>query len=322
MFKTNKLAIVVPCYFEEEVLPETTGRLLKILEILISSHKIDDTSVILFVNDGSTDATWPIIEKLSKENRHVKGINLSKNFGHQAAVLAGLTVASKDSDMIISIDADLQDDVNAIIKMVDEYHKCFDLVYGVRDNRDTDTFFKKTTAKAFYKMMTLFGTKTVENHADFRLMSQRAVEKLLDFPEENIFLRGMVTLVGYPSTSVYYKRNERFAGESKYPLKKMISFAFDGITSFSNAPLKWIMGLGIVTTMFAICFVLYAVIQHFRGDSTEGWSSIVGSIWLLGGVQLVSVAVIGQYIGKIFTEVKKRPRFIIQDNLYGDGNQL
>lgn len=322
MFKTNKLAIVVPCYFEEEVLPETTGRLLKILEILISSHKIDDTSVILFVNDGSTDATWPIIEKLSKENRHVKGINLSKNFGHQAAVLAGLTVASKDSDMIISIDADLQDDVNAIIKMVDEYHKGFDLVYGVRDNRDTDTFFKKTTAKAFYKMMTLFGTKTVENHADFRLMSQRAVEKLLDFPEENIFLRGMVTLVGYPSTSVYYKRNERFAGESKYPLKKMISFAFDGITSFSNAPLKWIMGLGIVTTMFAICFVLYAVIQHFRGDSTEGWSSIVGSIWLLGGVQLVSVAVIGQYIGKIFTEVKKRPRFIIQDNLYGDGNQL
>lgn len=322
MFKTNKLAIVVPCYFEEEVLPETTGRLLKILEILISSHKIDDTSVILFVNDGSTDATWPIIEKLSKENKHVKGINLSKNFGHQAAVLAGLTVASKDSDMIISIDADLQDDVNAIIKMVDEYHKGFDLVYGVRDNRDTDTFFKKTTAKAFYKMMTLFGTKTVENHADFRLMSQRAVEKLLDFPEENIFLRGMVTLVGYPSTSVYYKRNERFAGESKYPLKKMISFAFDGITSFSNAPLKWIMGLGIVTTMFAICFVLYAVIQHFRGDSTEGWSSIVGSIWLLGGVQLVSVAVIGQYIGKIFTEVKKRPRFIIQDNLYGDGNQL
>ncbi len=322
MFKTNKLAIVVPCYFEEEVLPETTGRLLKILEILISSHKIDDTSVILFVNDGSTDATWPIIEKLSKENRHVKGINLSKNFGHQAAVLAGLTVASKDSDMIISIDADLQDDVNAIIKMVDEYHKGFDLVYGVRDNRDTDTFFKKTTAKAFYKMMTLFSTKTVENHADFRLMSQRAVEKLLDFPEENIFLRGMVTLVGYPSTSVYYKRNERFAGESKYPLKKMISFAFDGITSFSNAPLKWIMGLGIVTTMFAICFVLYAVIQHFRGDSTEGWSSIVGSIWLLGGVQLVSVAVIGQYIGKIFTEVKKRPRFIIQDNLYGDGNQL
>ncbi len=322
MFKTNKLAIVVPCYFEEEVLPETTGRLLKILEILISSHKIDDTSVILFVNDGSTDATWPIIEKLSKENRHVKGINLSKNFGHQAAVLAGLTVASKDSDMIISIDADLQDDVNAIIKMVDEYHKGFDVVYGVRDNRDTDTFFKKTTAKAFYKMMTLFGTKTVENHADFRLMSQRAVEKLLDFPEENIFLRGMVTLVGYPSTSVYYKRNERFAGESKYPLKKMISFAFDGITSFSNAPLKWIMGLGIVTTMFAICFVLYAVIQHFRGDSTEGWSSIVGSIWLLGGVQLVSVAVIGQYIGKIFTEVKKRPRFIIQDNLYGDGNQL
>ncbi len=322
MFKTNKLAIVVPCYFEEEVLPETTGRLLKILEILISSHKIDDTSVILFVNDGSTDATWPIIDKLSKENRHVKGINLSKNFGHQAAVLAGLTVASKDSDMIISIDADLQDDVNAIIKMVDEYHKGFDVVYGVRDNRDTDTFFKKTTAKAFYKMMTLFGTKTVENHADFRLMSQRAVEKLLDFPEENIFLRGMVTLVGYPSTSVYYKRNERFAGESKYPLKKMISFAFDGITSFSNAPLKWIMGLGIVTTMFAICFVLYAVIQHFRGDSTEGWSSIVGSIWLLGGVQLVSVAVIGQYIGKIFTEVKKRPRFIIQDNLYGDGNQL
>lgn len=322
MFKTNKLAIVVPCYFEEEVLPETTGRLLKILEILISSHKIDDTSVILFVNDGSTDATWPIIEKLSKENKHVKGINLSKNFGHQAAVLAGLTVASKDSDMIISIDADLQDDVNAIIKMVDEYHKGFDVVYGVRDNRDTDTFFKKTTAKAFYKMMTLFGTKTVENHADFRLMSQRVVEKLLDFPEENIFLRGMVTLVGYPSTSVYYKRNERFAGESKYPLKKMISFAFDGITSFSNAPLKWIMGLGIVTTMFAICFVLYAVIQHFRGDSTEGWSSIVGSIWLLGGVQLVSVAVIGQYIGKIFTEVKKRPRFIIQDNLYGDGNQL
>lgn len=316
MFKTNKLAIVVPCYFEEEVLPETTRQLLKILEILISDHKIDETSVILFVNDGSTDATWPIIEKLSKENQHVKGINLSKNFGHQAAVLAGLTVASKDSDMIISIDADLQDDVNAIKQMVDEYSKGFDVVYGVRDNRDTDTFFKKTTAKVFYKMMTLFGAKTVENHADFRLMSQRAVEKLLDFPEENIFLRGMVTLVGYPSTSVYYKRNERFAGESKYPFKKMLSFAFDGITSFSNAPLKWIMGLGIVTTLFAICFVLYAVIQHFRGDSTEGWSSIVGSIWLLGGVQLISIAMIGQYIGKIFTEVKKRPRFIIQDDLY------
>ena len=316
MFKTNKLAIVVPCYFEEEVLPETTRQLLKILEILISDHKIDETSVILFVNDGSTDATWPIIERLSKENQHVKDINLSKNFGHQAAVLAGLTVASKDSDMIISIDADLQDDVNAIKQMVDEYSKGFDVVYGVRDNRDTDTFFKKTTAKVFYKMMTLFGAKTVENHADFRLMSQRAVKKLLDFPEENIFLRGMVTLVGYPATSVYYKRNERFAGESKYPFKKMLSFAFDGITSFSNAPLKWIMGLGIVTTLFAICFVLYAVIQHFRGDSTEGWSSIVGSIWLLGGVQLISIAMIGQYIGKIFTEVKKRPRFIIQDDLY------
>ncbi|QBO35606.1 glycosyltransferase [Periweissella cryptocerci] len=312
----KKLVIVIPAYNEEEVFPETVKEITEILEGMISSNKVSADSKILFVNDGSKDNTWNLIINEQKNNELVTGINFSRNFGHQNALVAGLVTASKDADMMITIDADLQDDVNAIEKMVDQYYAGFDVVYGVRDNRDTDTAFKRSTALTFYGIMKKLGVDMVPNHADYRLMSQRAVLEFLKFKEENLFIRGIVPLVGFPSTKVYYARKERFAGESKYPLKKMLKFAWDGISSFSVVPIRAIMTLGVAVVIVAVGILVYAVLEHARGNTAQGWSSLMISLWFLGGVQLIGISVIGEYIGKIFNEVKHRPRFTIQDDTY------
>lgn len=312
---TDKLVIVIPAYNEEEMLPVTIPAMTGILTDMIGKGKISAESRVLFVNDGSRDKTWEIIENTHRENELVTGINFSRNFGHQNAVLAGLE-AAQDADMLVSIDADLQDDINAIEKMVDAYHDGYDVVYGVRNNRDSDTAFKRGTAMAFYRLMKALGTHTIPNHADFRLMSRRAVKTLLSYPERNLFLRGMVPQVGYPSTNVYYTRLEREAGESKYPLSKMLKFALDGITSYSTTPLKLIFGLGVLGVIVAFVLIVMALVRHFTGNTETGWSSLMISIWFVGSAQLISVAVLGEYIGKIFTEVKRRPRFTVQDDLY------
>lgn len=307
------LTIVVPCYNEEEVLPISSKELLKFLMKMIELEKISTSSKIMFVDDGSKDATWQIISNLSKNNSHFCGLKFSRNFGHQNALLAGMTKAVNSSDIIVTIDADLQDDIGAIEQMIDEYHNGFDVVYGVRNNRDTDTVFKRKTAETFYSIMKKLGVNMVPNHADFRLMSKRATNVLLDFPEENLFLRGMVPLVGFPNTNVYYKRNERAAGESKYPLKKMINFALEGITSFSIAPIRLVRNVGILTFLIACIYMLYTLVMNFSGNVVTGWSSLIISIWLLGGIQLIGISIVGEYIGKIYFEVKGRPRFIIEE---------
>ncbi|TGD24471.1 glycosyltransferase [Companilactobacillus suantsaicola] len=316
-----KLSIVVPCYNEEEVLHETTKELTAILHGLIADQKITPTSKIVFVDDGSKDKTWQLIDTFSKENEVVSGVKLSRNFGHQGALLAGVTTASKDSDAVITIDADLQDDVNAIPKMVDEYLNGSEVVYGVRNNRDTDTAFKRSTAEMFYKFMGFLGVKLVPDSADYRLMSQRACKVLLSYKERNLFLRGIVPLVGFKSSKVYYARKERFAGVSKYPLKKMLKFAIDGITSFSIVPIKMIMGLGFFIVLISIVLLIYSLVQKVNGNVVDGWSSLMISIWALGGVQLISISVIGEYVGKIFSEVKQRPRFTIEEDIYTEKTQ-
>lgn len=307
-----RLAIVVPCYNEEEVLEESARRLSAIVEQLIKDGKADSNSYILFVNDGSKDKTWEKIQQEYGKNDHVCGLNLAGNVGHQNALLAGLMEAKKNADAIVSIDADLQDDENVIIEMVDKYLEGKDIVYGVRNNRDTDSFFKKTTALGFYKLMKMMGVKSVYNHADFRLMSKRAVEQLGQYAERNIFLRGMVPLIGYETDCVYYKRAERFAGESKYPLKKMLSFAWDGITSFSIKPITLISLLGSLITGLSVVAAIYFLIAYIQGNVVPGWSSLFVSIWFFGGVQLLSIGIIGQYIGKIYVEVKRRPRYNVE----------
>lgn len=312
----NILTIVVPCYNEEEVLPETTKELGQILNNLIAKKKIASNSKILFVNDGSKDNTWEIISSYSKKLDYVTGIKFTRNYGHQNALLAGMSLAVKYSDMIITIDADLQDDVNAIYKMVDKFIEGYDVVYGVRNSRDTDSFFKKHTALMYYSLMKKMGVNLVPDSADYRLLSKRATEALLNYKERNLFLRGMVPLVGYKSTKVYYPRKERYAGTSKYPLKKMIHFALDGITSFSIAPIHLIMTMGIVVMLISIVLMIYTIIEKIQGHIVPGWSSLMISIWFLGGVQLISVSVIGEYIGKVFTEVKHRPRFNIECENY------
>ena len=309
------LYIVIPCYNEEDVLDETTKRLIPKLENLISQNKIDKKSRILYVNDGSKDQTWMIIKRLYEENELVSGLNLSRNKGHQNAVLAGLLYAKDHCHMAISMDADLQDDIDAIDEMVEKYHEGMDVVYGVRSSRKKDTFFKKFTAESFYKMMRWMGVEIVFNHADYRLMSQRVLEQLEDYKEVNLFLRGIVPLIGYPSDVVYYERNERFAGESKYPLKKMLSFAFDGITSFSVKPIRFILALGILIFIVSIGILIYSFVQHYLGTTVLGWSSLMVSIWALGGLQLFAIGIIGEYIGKIYLETKNRPRYAIQDIL-------
>ncbi|MGL9913402.1 hypothetical protein IGI95_002214 [Enterococcus sp. DIV0784] len=311
----SKLFIVVPCYNEEEVLPISSKVLLDFLKRMIAKNKISTESSILFVDDGSKDKTWAIIKRLSEQEEHFKGLKFSRNFGHQNALLAGMTTAVQFADMIVTIDADLQDDVEAIEGMIDAYHDGNDVVYGVRSNRDTDTAFKRKTAEMFYSFMNKLGVNTVPNHADFRLMSNRATKVLLTFKEENLFLRGMVPLVGFPSTKVYYSRNIRVAGESKYPLKKMLNFAMEGITSFSIVPIKMVRNIGFITLLIGIFYMIYSLIQHFTGNVEAGWSSLIISIWFLGGIQLISLSIVGEYIGKIYSEVKGRPRFIIEEEV-------
>ncbi len=309
------LYLVIPCYNEEEVLHETAKRLLEKMTNMMDNNVIARDSKILFVNDGSKDRTWNIIEELHKSNSIFSGVNLSRNRGHQNALLAGLMTAKDYADMAISLDADLQDDVDVIDKFVEEYYSGSDIVYGVRSSRKTDTFFKRTTALAFYKLMTMLGADTVYNHADYRLMSKRALEGLSEFKEVNLFLRGLVPMIGYKHSVVEYERHERFAGESKYPLKKMIAFALDGITSLSIKPISIITGLGFC--IFAISFValIYSLVAKFTGNAVSGWTSLTVSIWMIGGIQLLSLGVIGEYIGKIYNETKQRPRFIIADKL-------
>lgn len=311
----SKLFIVVPCYNEEEVLPISSKVLLDFLKRMIAKNKVSTESSILFVDDGSKDKTWAIIKRLSEQEEHFKGLKFSRNFGHQNALLAGMTTAVQFADMIVTIDADLQDDVEAIEGMIDAYHDGNDVVYGVRSNRDTDTAFKRKTAEMFYSFMNKLGVNTVQNHADFRLMSNRATKVLLTFKEENLFLRGMVPLVGFPSTKVYYSRNIRVAGESKYPLKKMLNFAMEGITSFSIVPIKMVRNIGFITLLIGIFYMIYSLIQHFTGNVEAGWSSLIISIWFLGGIQLISLSIVGEYIGKIYSEVKGRPRFIIKEEV-------
>lgn len=313
---SNVLTIVVPCYNEQEVLPETVQELGQILKQLMESKKVSTSSKILFVNDGSKDKTWDLISEYTEEFSYVTGIKFSRNYGHQNALLAGMSTCVDYSDMIITIDADLQDDVNAIPEMVDKFLEGNDVVYGVRNSRKTDTVFKRRTALAFYGLMRRLGVKLVPDSADYRLLSKRATIALLKFKERNLFLRGMVPLVGYKSTKVYYARKERYAGKSKYPLGKMLHFALDGITSFSIAPIHIIMYLGIITVIVSLICMIYTLVEKFNGHVVSGWSSLMISIWLLGGIQLISISVIGEYIGKIFSEVKRRPRFTIETETY------
>ena len=307
-----KLYVVVPCYNEEPVLMETSRQMKELFTKMESEGLISPDSRIVFVDDGSKDKTWDIIDGLTKSDKVFAGIKLAHNAGHQNAVFGGLMTVKDECDCAISIDADLQDDINVIPEMVENFKNGYDVVYGVRKKRDTDTFFKRTTAVGFYKLMNFMGVKIVFNHADYRLMSKRALDALADFPERNMFLRGMVPLVGFKSTSVYYDRNERFAGESKYPLKKMLSFAFDGITSFSISPIRMISVLGAVVCVFALAMAIYALVEKILGNTGAGWASLMMSIWFIGGVQLLSVGLIGEYIGKLYKEVKRRPRYIIE----------
>ena len=306
------LYIVAPCYNEEEVLPETSRRLGEKLAALEAAGKISPESRVLFVDDGSKDQTWPIIHRLHQQDKRFGGVKLSRNRGHQNALLAGLMAAKGCCDAAISIDADLQDDLDAIDRMVDACLAGYDVVYGVRSSRQTDTVFKRTTAQGFYKFMRLMGVDTVYNHADFRLMSRRALEGLADYKEANLFLRGIVPLIGYPSTTVEYERGKRLAGESKYPLKKMLALAFDGITSFSVKPIRWVTGIGFLIFVASILALLYVVVVKLLGHTVPGWPAITASIWLLGGIQLLSLGIIGEYVGKIYTEVKARPRYLIE----------
>ena len=316
MNEKNTLYIVVPCYKEQEVLPETSRRLREKLITLEESGKISRDSRVMFVNDGSADETWPIIRRLhEQEPEYFSGVNLSRNRGHQNALLAGLMTAMNRADMIISMDADLQDDINAVDAMVDAYHEGYEVVYGVRSKRETDTFFKRFTAEGFYKVMRALGVDIVFNHADYRLMSRRAVEGLSQFSEVNLFLRGIVPQIGYRWTTVTYERAERFAGESKYPLKKMLAFAADGITSFSVKPIRLVFSAGVIVFLVSLIMFIYAIIVKATGHSETGWASLMASIWMLGGIQLLGLGIVGEYIGKIYNETKRRPRFIIESVL-------
>jgi glycosyltransferase involved in cell wall biosynthesis len=309
----NRLFCVIPCYNEQEVLPETSRRLKEKIEDLVGRKMISSDSRILLVNDGSKDDTWNIIKKLHEEDEVFQGINLSKNMGHQNALLAGLMTAKDLCDMAISLDADLQDDIDAIDSMVDKFNKedC-EVVYGVRSKRATDTFFKRFTAESYYKLIDAMGAKTVYNHADYRLLSRRALQALSEFGEVNLFLRGIVPMLGFKSDIVYYERAERFAGESKYPLKKMLSFAIEGITSLSTKPIKMITELGFFIFFVSIVVFIYSLIRYFTGHTIQGWTTTVLSVWAIGGLIMISLGVIGEYIGKIYLEAKNRPRFIIE----------
>ncbi len=303
---------VIPCYNEEAVLHETARQLLNKMNSMFERGMISRESKIMFVNDGSKDKTWEIIEELHASNPIYSGVKLSRNKGHQNALLAGLMTAKEKADMTISLDADLQDDVDVIDQMVEKYYQGNDVVYGVRSARKTDTFFKKFTAQGFYKLMQAMGVEIVYNHADYRLMSKRAMEGLSQFKEVNLFLRGIVPLIGYKSDVVTYERHERFAGESKYPLKKMLAFATDGITSFSIKPIRLITTCGILIFAISLVMLLYFLIVHFMGRTVAGWTSMIVSIWAIGGLQLLAIGIVGEYIGKIYLETKERPKYIIE----------
>lgn len=308
----QRLMIVVPCYNEEEILPYSAEKLTEVIKNLIKKSKIASNSGILFVNDGSKDKTWEIIQNEYVRNPYVYGLGLAGNVGHQNALFAGLQTAAEICDFSISIDADLQDDIEVIEQMVDEYLSGADIVYGVRSERKTDTFFKRFTAQSFYRIMEMMGVKTVYNHADFRLMSARAMKQLGQYKERNLFLRGMVPLIGYKTATVTYARKERLAGESKYPLKKMLSFAWDGITSFSIKPISMIMAFGGVIVACSMIAFIYTLVSYFMGHVSPGWSSLMISIWFLGGVQLLFIGVVGQYVGKTYIESKERPRYNVE----------
>lgn len=322
MQKPEILYMVVPCYNEEEVLSETAKRLREKYESLIQRKLISPLSRVVFVNDGSKDRTWQIIRELhAAQPQFFSGINLARNSGHQNAVLAGLMTVKDICDMAITMDADLQDDINAIDEMLEKYYEGNDVVYGVRSERKTDTFFKRFTAESFYKFMKVMGADVVYNHADFRLMSRRVLAELAGFGEVNLFLRGLVPLIGFQSAKVYYERHERFAGESKYPLKKMLSFAMNGITSFSVKPLKLITNFGFVMVIVSMIAFIWAFISKIFGNTELGWSSTLCSIWLIGGIQILCLGIIGEYIGKIYAEVKRRPRYIVADFLNEGGEK-
>ncbi len=306
------LYMVIPCYNEEEVLEETAKRLKEKYKTLISNDAISKNSKIMFVNDGSKDKTWDIIESLCKKDKIYAGVKLSRNKGHQNALLAGLMTAKEKADIVISMDADLQDDINVIDEMVKKNSEGYDIVYGVRSSRKKDSFFKRTTAQGFYKMMKMLGVDIIYNHADCRLMSKRSLDALEQYHEVNLFLRGIVPELGFSSTIVYYERNKRFAGESKYPLKKMLAFAFDGVTSFSMRPLRMILSMGVIILIISIAIMIYSLVVKILGHAVEGWAFLAISIWFIGGLQMISIGLIGEYVGKIYKEAKARPRYIIE----------
>ena len=313
--KDNILYIVIPCYNEEEVLEETSKRLKVKMNKLVENKIISNKSKVLFVNDGSKDKTWKLVESIEKKEKYFTGISLSRNRGHQNALLAGLLTAKEKADVIISMDADLQDDIDAIDKMLEKYNDGADIVYGVRNSRKKDTLFKKTTAQGFYKIMKLFGVDIVYNHADYRLTTKKVLDELEKYNEVNLFLRGIFPLIGFKSEIVYYERGERFAGESKYPLKKMLNFAWDGITSFSVKPLRLISTLGFIILTISIITMIYSLIMIIIGKSISSSNLILISIWFIGGLQMLSIGIVGEYIGKIYGETKQRPRFIISEEL-------
>ena len=316
--KAPVLYIVIPCYNEQEVLPVTGGMFLEKINSLIEKGRVAPESRVVFVNDGSKDNTWNIIQELAKSDEHFEGICLSRNRGHQNALLGGLMTVKDRCDITISIDCDGQDDINAMDAMVDAYWDGCEVVYGVRSKRDTDTFFKRFTAEGFYKLMNWMGAQVVFNHADYRLMSSRVLNEFANFKEVNIFLRGMVPLVGFKSTSVYYERAERIAGESHYPLKKMLALAFDGITSLSVKPIRLITGFGALVSVISFVGVIWAVVEAILGSTVAGWASTTSIVCFMGGIQLLCLGVIGEYIGKIYLETKQRPRFIISETTFPD----
>ena len=311
----EKLYIVIPCYNEEEVLDKTKTELKKKMNTLIQNKKIDKQSKVIFVNDGSKDKTWDLIQQFYQGDKLFGGINLSRNRGHQNALLAGLLTVKDDADIVISMDADLQDDIDAIDLMIEKRKEGADVVYGVRNSRKKDSFFKRTTAQGFYRVMKMLGVDVIYNHADYRLTSRRVLDSLKDYREVNLFLRGIFPLIGFKSDIVYYERKERFAGKSKYPLKKMLNFAWDGINSFSVKPIRLVLNVGVVILFLSFLMILYSVIQKVLGNTVDGWTFIVCSLWLLGGIQMLSLGIIGEYIGKIYSETKARPRYLVTDYL-------
>ena len=315
MGKLPILYIVIPCYNEEEVLKETTKRLKAKLKKLLKEKTISTKSRVMYVNDGSKDKTWDIIKNINSKDKLFTGISLSRNRGHQNALLAGLLTAKEYADIVISMDSDLQDDIDAIDEMIKKYLEGNDIVYGVRSKRKKDSFFKKKTAEGFYKIMNLLGVECIYNHADYRLTSKKVLEELSNYKEVNLFLRGIFPLVGFKSDNVYYEREERFAGKSKYPLSKMMNFAWDGITSFSIKPLRMICVLGFIILFISILIMIYSIIRKITGNTVPGWTFLSISIWFIGGIQMISIGIIGEYIGKMYQETKQRPRYIIEEKL-------